>query len=863
MSTRSFIICAVLALRLVPSAQQLLAAEPGNPVADPRAIVTVGNARFTVLTPQLIRLEWSADGRFEDRASLVFINRRLPVPSFHTRTDAEWFVLETEKLALSYRRAAGRFDATNLEIAFFVAGTKRVWRPGMTDTANLGGTIRTLDGVKGAISLAPGLLSRDGWAIVDDSDSPVFDDSEWPWVMRRDHGERQDLYFFGYGHEYKKALGEFIKVAGRIPLPPRYVFGLWWSRYWSYTDQELRELVRQFEMFNIPLDVLVVDMDWHLTFNLRWHKDRRDQAGQRLGWTGYTWDRILFPDPEGFLQWCKEKGLQVTLNLHPASGIQPHEEVYPAMAQAMGIDPTSQRYVPFDLLDKKFALNYFEIVLHPLERQGVDFWWMDWQQWDTTRIPTLNPTWWINYTFFTDMERQKNRRPVILARWGGLGNHRYQIGFSGDVITDWSSLAFQPYFTATAANVAFGYWSHDIGGHIPGPVNPELYTRWVQWGAFSPVLRTHTTKNPDAERRIWAYPYEYFDAMRKAVLLRSSLLPYIYTEARKAYDTGLSLCRPLYYEFPEFDEAYDFREQYQFGDAIVAAPVVAPILPESLLASKRVWIPPGEWIEWSSGRIFAGPAVVNRTFALDEIPVYVRAGSIVPMRASANNAAKGYDDSLVLAIFPGDSGSVRVYEDEGNSLDYQKGVCAWTPVSFREEGRTLRVRIESVEGTLPREGERTYEIRLVGFVPPEAVTIGQRAVLFSRTAKPVPWSYDGNSCTILVRVPRSRTDRAVEIVVRFGESSGIHALQGMAEKLARLRKAMDLLNGLWPKDWSPPELIEAAQTGERISLDPKNYRNEVARFNHLLAGLRQRIMQLEGDDTRIRRAVNHLADVIE
>ena len=108
----------------------------------------------------------------------------------------------------------------------------------------------------------------------------------------------------------------------------------------------------------------------------------------------------------------------------------------------------------------------------------------------------------------------KAKRALLFHRWGGLGNHRYQIGFSGDTISVWDSLAFQPYFTATAANVGYAYWSHDIGGHMPGAIDPELYLRWIQWGIFSPILRTHTTKNPEAERRIWAYPEPYSDLMR-------------------------------------------------------------------------------------------------------------------------------------------------------------------------------------------------------------------------------------------------------------------------------------------------------------------------------------------------------------
>lgn len=457
--------------------------QPANPAANPKASVTASQVRFTVLTPQLIRMEWSKDGTFEDRASLVFVNRNLPVPGFSTREEGGWTILQTDKLVLRYKKGSGQFRADNLQVIFNINGKSVTWHPGIEDKGNLGGTIRTLDGVKGSTSLESGLLSREGWVVVDDSERPLFDGSEWSWVLPRSKDERQDWYMFAYGHDYKKALYDFTLVAGKIPMPPRFAFGFWWSRYWAYTDQEFKDLVQEFETYGVPLDVLVIDMDWHLTFNQRWHKQRLDQAGQTLGWTGYTWDRNFFPDPEAFLLWCENKGLKTPLNLHPASGIQPHEEHYPEMARAMDVDPATKKYVPFDIVDKKFARNYLDLVIRPLEKQGVDFWWLDWQQWGTTRIPGVTPTWWLNYVFFTDMERKNQNRPLLFHRWGGLGNHRYQIGFSGDVISVWESLAFQPYFTATAANVGYGYWSHDIGGHMPGTEPPELYTRWIQWGS--------------------------------------------------------------------------------------------------------------------------------------------------------------------------------------------------------------------------------------------------------------------------------------------------------------------------------------------------------------------------------------------
>ncbi|MGB7754004.1 MAG: TIM-barrel domain-containing protein, partial [Candidatus Acidiferrales bacterium] len=574
-----------------------------DPVADPRAVVTTAHARFTILTPQLIRMEWAADGKFEDHASLVFLNRRLPLAEFthESAPDGGRTVIQTSALKLVYSpgNSDGKFAADNLSITFSLDGKEIVWKPGMPDTGNLLGTTRTLDRVQGSdVQLEPGLISRDGWTIVDDSTRQLFDSddfsftagerSPWPWVTARPTGEREDWYFFGYGHDYKRALYDYTRVAGKIPLPPRFAFGAWWSRYWAYSDQQFNQLIRGFHQHDTPLDVLVIDIDWHPTFNQVAGNSQLDASGHKLGWTGYSWNKLLFPDPDQFLKGIHQQGLKATLNIHPASGVQPWEDHYPELARAMGIDPASKQYIPYDITEKKFATNYLNDIIHPLEQQGINFFWLDWQQEDTTSIAGLNPTWWINYVFFTDQQRQ-GKRALLFHRWGGLGNHRYQIGFSGDTISVWDSLAFQPYFTATAANVGYAYWSHDIGGHMPGAIEPELYLRWIQWGSFSPILRTHTTKNPDAERRIWAYPEPYSDLMRESFARRYALQPYIYTEARKTYDTGLALLHPLYYEWPDAPQAYTAKNEYMFGDSMLADPVTQPVAKDSQLAKVQVW----------------------------------------------------------------------------------------------------------------------------------------------------------------------------------------------------------------------------------------------------------------------------------
>ncbi len=834
-----------------------------NPVADPKAVVTIGNARFTILTPQLIRMEWSADGKFEDHASLVFINRRLPVPKFHQSVEHSMgnhtlVTLSTDALTLTYTPTGdGRITADNLSITMTVDGKDFVWHPGMDDSENLMGTTRTLDGARGGKTqepIEPGLVSRAGWTLVDDSTRPLFDStdfrfsdgekSSWPWAMERPAnevpGKYQDWYFFGYGHDYKQAMGDFVKVAGRIPLPPRFAFGVWWSRYWAYSDQELDELVRGFRENNTPLDVLVIDMDWHLSQEQLKAMGEKDQSGYQLGWSGYSWNKILFPDPDVFLKNVHEEGLKTTMNLHPASGIQPWEQAYPAMARAMGIDPATRKYIPFDPTDKKWAANYFDLVLRPLEKQGIDFWWLDWQQQPLmTHIPGLTNTWWLNYLHFTDQQRE-GKRPLLFHRWGGLGNHRYQIGFSGDTVSVWESLAFQPWFTATAANVGYAYWSHDIGGHMPGAVEPELYTRWVQFGAFSPILRTHTTKNPDAERRIWAYPEPYSSVLRSAFQLREAMEPYLYTEARRTYDTGVAFLRPLYYDWPEDDAAYTNKDEYTFGDQMLVSPVTAPSDKISGLATEQVYLPKGDWIESPTGKHFAGPAAVERSFSIAQIPVYVKAGSIVPMQPPMPYTGARPADPLIVNVWPlepGSSSSYSVYEDSGASVEYQRGVFARTPIQATQTGDTLRVEIGPVEGSYPAMLKtRGYELRLPADWPPASVTVDGKALKAAKPNQTGGWMFEGNTLTTIIPVPAESTSAKVVVVVRRGKglTAQREQLDGYAGKMTFVRGAYDAMQATGPVAGPSLALIDAMQSGDRLSYYPEKIADELAHFSDAL-----------------------------
>jgi alpha-glucosidase (family GH31 glycosyl hydrolase) len=704
---------------------------PFSPAAEAGAVVRAPGARFTVITPRLIRMEYSPNERFEDRPSQAFWYRSQPVPDFRINRDEACVQIDTGELRLTYDLRAGAFNPQSL--AIMVKSVDRVYYYGDPDDANLLGTYRTLDGLDGKADLEPGLVSRHGWAVYNDSGSLVFDEEGW-LQPRQAEEDALDLYFFGYGHDYLGCIQEFQKVSGQTPLLPRWALGNWWSRYYPYSESELKNLMLEFKRHAIPLSVCIVDMDWHIT----------DTGNASNGWTGYTWNNQLFPDPPAFIDWLHQNGLKTALNLHPAMGVWPHEADYERMARHMGIDPDSQQPVEFDVADRKFMQAYFEFLHYPKEEQGVDFWWMDWQQGERSKVQGLDPLYWLNHLHFYDQARQGQKRPFIFSRWGGLGNHRYPIGFSGDTVITWDSLCFQPYFTATASNVAYGWWSHDIGGHFMGMEDGELFTRWTQFGVFSPILRMHATRDPYIDHCPWAYDQNTLHASRTALRLRHAFVPYIYSMSWRNEVQGIPLVQPMYYEHPTVDDAYNCPQQYLFGSELLAAPVTYPANPEVGLAKQVVWLPEGEWFNFFTGEHHAGGVWHGMVVGLDDIPVFARPGAIVPLAAGSAVDGIGNPAELEVSIFPGANRRFELFEDDGESSAYQQGTYRISPFTQEWGDNRLHFEIEPVQGfAAAGPQERTFTLLFKGIVLPEQVEVeldGQSFEIDSR--------YDAKTSTL-------------------------------------------------------------------------------------------------------------------
>lgn len=737
--------------------------EPLNPVASADATVVEGNARFTVLTPEMIRIEYSDSARFDDRASFVVVNRQLPVPEFTTeRTDSTLSIV-TDKLNLTYRLGTDpRTSADNLTVTLKLNGEDVSWHPGLADSLNLKGTFRTLDSEDGDNHrgwLENGVISRSGWAVIDDSwqhrnqdgsHTLRFEPNEkagFDWVAAPADTTAMDTYFLGYGHDYKKAIGDFTKIAGKVPMPPHYIFGYWYSKFHRYTQQDFVDLVNDMIENDVPADVMIIDTDWHIN-----------------NWTGWTWNEELIPDPKGLLKFMHDNGLHVSLNLHPAFGIESNEENFDLVCQAMEL-PDTTSHIDWLLDNPDFYRAMFDNVIRNREADGVDFWWLDWQQWMTNpRVDGLGETFWNNYVFFNDMKKNRpDRRPVIFHRWGGLGSHRYQIGFSGDTYSNFPTLAFEPYFTATASNVCYGYWGHDLGGHLQhGDNDPELYLRWIQYGVFTPIFRTHSANFPNIERRMWKYPN--FDLMRNAVKLRYALFPYIYTASRQCYDSGISICRPLYYEYPELEVAYNNENEYFFGDDILVAPVVEPADSVTGISAKNVWLPEGGWWCPDLAKMIEsdGKDEIALEFTQAQIPYFIRRGAIIPMYPDGIRSVTARPDMLVLNIVAGKDGQKStntLYEDEGDNDNYRQGKYALTDFTQTVDGGKSVFTVEPVRGSFEgMKQNRAYKLNVFDIARPTSVSVNG--------SKVDNWTYDEATRTLSLETPSVATSKRLTVEVK-------------------------------------------------------------------------------------------------
>lgn len=706
--------------------------------------VTDGPVRIEVITPTLLRLEYAADGAFQDAPTFNAVARDTAPPPYSVRRSGGELLVTTGKVRLHYLEGSGPFGPDNTTLDLTVGGTLRQVHPAFGSPAHpdaLGGWYRGLDYYSGQagpidrLTLHPGLLDRSGWYLLDDTTTALRTPGGWVAPRPAHQGAYQDGYLFGYGHDYKQALGDLRTLTGPDDMLPAWAFGTWFSAYYPYTAQDYEtSLVPAFRANKVPLDALVSDTDW--------------KAPQ--SWNGWNFNPALFPDPAAYLAWANAQHLHPTFNVH-ASISEDDPQYARAQATAKGrLAQAAMSFAPaahrFDWSDPDQAAAWQNLHT-PLEQQGVRQWWLDYCCDDSTAsMPGLTPDSWVNELYRRDGDA-RGLRGFALSRAGGAypdytgvtaagpwGEHRSTVQFTGDTRPDWQTLAFEASFTqAEGASIGLPYVSDDIGSFAGKHLPDDLYLRWLQLGAFQPVLRLHSDHG---DRLPWQYDSSVRSAAESVLRLREALVPYLYATARQAYDTGLPMARALYLDHPEDPAAYTHDGEYMLGDQLLVAPVTTP----GLSAVTKVWLPAGTWTDLFTGTTYqGGEHLVSST--PDTMPVFARAGGILQLAPYSDNVETAPKDQLTLKVFPHGAGTTTLYDDAGEGLAYRGGQFAATPVRYTEQGvRTLT--IGPAAGTYAGQPTaRDYTVQFVDVARPRHVTVDGR---------PAGFGYDTATRTLTV-----------------------------------------------------------------------------------------------------------------
>ena len=667
--------------------------------------VVIGNSRFTFVTPSLVRMEYANKGKFLDDKTLFAQNRDALCKDVKVeKKENNRYVLSTSAMRVEFQNDGYPFGQSNIKVFFPQNGKEHSWYMASRQGRNLKGAVTTLDEVSGPIPLNEGLLSRDGWYVIQDTGKEVLKDG---WVAPRDRNHVQDFYVFAYGDDYKAALKSLQSISGKAPMPRKYVHGSWYCRWWDYTADDYKQLVKEYKEHDFPLDIMVFDMGWH-TQNAT---SGTAHAGNR-SWTGYSWNRKLIPDPAKLISELKEDKISVVLNEHPHDGIRDHEDMYPDFMKAMGEEAGPGKNIVFDAGDRKYMENFMKYAHEESDKMGVAFWWLDWQQdyvYPVVRGTNMKHLDWLNEIYF-DYSKRDNLRGAGFSRWSGFGDHRHPIQFSGDSVGNWDVLKFEIELTATSGNAGCFFWAHDLGGFYGGK-DSELMARWIQFGLLNSSLRLHSVGDPD--RRPWCWGDQAEKSMKISYHLRSQLMPYIYSSVRQCNTDMLPLNRAMYIDYTKEEDAYKNPQEFLVGDLLLGAPVTKAGTGADKKADQRVWLPPHQvWYQFFSGQRYDGGQYITEECDLDSFPLYVRGGYPLPMQPYTPRMASTDLTKLIVRCYPGsegDNNSYTLYEDDGMTTDYEQGKCAHTKMEY-----TLNDGVTQITDH-PAEGSYTGQVKARGY----------------------------------------------------------------------------------------------------------------------------------------------------
>lgn len=648
-----------------------------NALATPENVIKGKKYRFTVLTPRLIRMEYSEDGTFEDHLTTLVLNRKTAAVEYTKKEDKKYLEITTSYFRLTYEKNkpfySGKFD-TMKYLKVELLNTDKIWYYGHPEIRNYGSPNSSLDDNKGKLKLKKGLYSVDGFASIKDENDIILENG----TVKPRENKNIDLYLFLYLKDFALCLKDYFLITGSPALIPRYALGNWWSKNEEYNDLSLKDLVDDFKNKEIPLSILLLDKKWHI-----------DEYKDKIYDSGFTWNKTLFSNPKKMIDYLHKSGIRLGLNINPVPGILPYEPSYDVLAHTL---EKQEDILVFNVMNDAVIENYFNFLIHPLDKMGVDFYWID----ETTKKERENAI--LDYYHTEDMKKDYQKRPMLLSRNVTSAPHRYPVLYSGKTIVSWDTLKMIPFHNALASNIGVSYWAHDIGGYYKGTEDNELYTRYVQLGVFSPILKFGADKGKYYKREPWKWSIKTYSIVKKYLQLRHRLIPYLYAEAYKYHQYGMPMVMPIYHKFPEMYDDVNYRNGYYFGTELFVSPIVTKkdyIMNRSI---HKFFLPDGMWYDFVTGKKFPGGKNYISFFKEEDYPVFAKAGSIITLGKNQELNDTTPPKDMEIQIFPGRSNTYHLYEDDGVSELYQKDYYLLTEIDYNYMPNNYTVIVRPIEG---------------------------------------------------------------------------------------------------------------------------------------------------------------------
>ena len=524
-------------------------------------------------------------------------------------------------------------------------------------------------------------------------------------------------YYFIYGPEADQIIGHYRELTGEVPLFGRWAYGFWQCKNKYQSQQEIEGVAAKYRALHIPVDNIVQDWFWWVTMGeMKWNDK--------------------YPDPQGLINKLHDEHFHLMVSVWPY--FRPGSPVYDdfdkkgwfvAKTLTGGFHPLGQAL--YDATNPEAQKQYWANVNAALFQKGVDAWWLDTDEPETEgredniltdhKLSIGSGARYANvYSLFHaggvsegQQAASDKKRVFILSRSGYAGVQRYGVtAWSGDVLSNWMTFARQIPAGLNYSISGMPYWTTDIGGFISGgnlndPKFRELFVRWFQFGAFSPIFRVHGTRYPD-ENELWSYGSDAQKILVDYDTLRYRLMPYIYSQAWQVTSNHGTLMRPLVMDWRDDVEAQNTGDEYLFGPAILVSPVYT-----QGATSRTVYLPKATWYDFWTGEKLEGSKRIEADAPLNKLPLFVRAGSIVPMGPAMEWSTEKPADPIELRIYPGADGDFTLYEDENDNYNYKKGEHATIALHWDDAAKTLT--LGAREGSFPGMlTEHAFHVVLVG-----------------------------------------------------------------------------------------------------------------------------------------------------